>query len=251
MVPFKYALKEAMRFRKILPWIFMAFCSLVLAAAWKQFDREATGTDRFVNVTNLLVFRLLPLASAIYATMVVSQEVEQKTIVYLLTRPLDRWKLLLGRWGGAMTAVFILSMISLTAALVGSGGNIKINLGRDIFALFVGVLAYGSLFLFITLIINRALIVCVLFAFGWESSIPNLPTGLQKLSILSHLQAIAQHPEAAKNKGILDFISGILGENNMNPTVSAFSLLVFSILMLGLSAYWFTTHEYVPREDSE
>jgi hypothetical protein len=103
----------------------------------------------------------------------------------------------------------------------------------------------------VSLVFNRALIICVLFAFGWESSVPNLATGLQKLSILAHMQAIAQHPDSEGGKKFLEGISGVLGTNNLNPTSSGFALLVFTVVMLGLSAYWFTTHEYIPREDSE
>jgi ABC-2 type transport system permease protein len=250
MVAFKFALLDGFRFKRILPWLFLGFCSFILAIAWKSINKDATPTDRFVNVANLLVFRLLPLAAAIYATSIISQEVEQKTIVYLLTRPIERWKLLVGRWGATAVAVTIFSVISLGLTLMGAGNGVKVNLLNDLLAIFLGALAYTSLFLFITLLFNRALIICVLFAFGWESSIPNLPSGLQKFSILAHMQGIAKHPPS-KGGNVLDIVAGILGENKMDPTVSIFSLLLFSVLMVGLSCYWFTTHEYIPREDAE
>ena len=90
-------------------------------------------------------------------------------------------------------------MIGMVAAIIGSGGFSAVHIAflRDAGAIFLGAAAYGSLFLFVTLIFNRALIICVLFAFGWESSVPNLATGLQKLSILAHMQAIAKHPTNA------------------------------------------------------
>lgn len=257
MVPFQFLLREALRFRKLVAWIFLSLLALALAASWHLLSRggeaHITSTDRYVNVVNLVVFRLLPLASAIYTTMVVSQEVEQKTIVYLLTRPVERWKLLVGRWLATVVAVLIISVIGMTATILGSGGfgNVHISFLRDLLALFLGAAAYGSLFLFITLVFNRALIICVLFAFGWESSVPNLSTGLQKLSVLAHMQAIADHPETEGGKKFLEAISGVLGQNNMSASASAFALLVFSIVMIGLSAYWFTTNEYIPREDAE
>ena len=257
IVPYQYMLREALRFRKLIAWLLLSIVALTMAAMWHYISKGSedplTATDRYVNVVNLLVFRLLPLASAIYTTMVVSQEVEQKTIVYLLTRPIERWKLLAGRWGATVTAVIIISLIGMVATLIGAGGpgNVHVNFLLDIVALVLGAAAYGSLFLFITLLFNRGLIICVLFAFGWESSVPNLPTGLQKLSILAHMQAIAKHPEAEGSGKALEAISGVLGVNNMSGSTSGFVLLVFSIVMVGLSAYWFTTHEFIPREDSE
>jgi ABC-2 type transport system permease protein len=250
IVPFKFALKESLRFRKAIPWLFLAICAFLLASTWKTINKDATPTEQFVNVVNLLVFRLLPLAAAICTTTIISQEVEQKTIVYLLTRPVERWKLLVGRWAATVVAVTFFSLISLMMALIGVGGNVKLALINDVLAIFVGALAYTSLFLFVTLLFNRALIICVLFAFGWESSIPNLPSGLQNLSVLAHMQGIAKHPES-KSGNVLDLVAGILGENTMNAATSTFGLIVFSVIMIGLSAYWFTTHEYIPREDAE
>ena len=257
IVPFQFLLKDALRLRKMFVWIILAIIAFSLAMTWQALSigtgAKITSTDRYVNVVNLLVFRLLPLASAIYSTMILSQEIEQKTIVYLLTRPIERWKLLLGRWGATVVAVVIISLLGMFATVMGSGGftAVHITFVRDISAIILGAAAYGSLFLFVTLMFNRALIICVLFAFGWESSVPNLATGLQKLSILAHMQAIAKHPESAGGTGFLSGITGILGKNNLSPASSAFALTVFSVVMVGLSAYWFTTHEYIPREDTE
>jgi ABC-2 type transport system permease protein len=257
IVPFQFLLKDALRFRKMFVWLLLALVAFSLALLWHQLsfgsNVKVTSTDRYVNVVNLLVFRLLPLASAIYSTMILSQEVEQKTIVYLLTRPIERWKLLIGRWGATVTAVVIISLLGMLAAILGSGGfgAVHITFFRDVLAIVLGAAAYGALFLFVTLIFNRALIICVLFAFGWESSVPNLASGMQKLSVLAHMQAIAKHPESEGGKGFLAGISGVLSKNNLSSTSSAFALLIFAVVLVGLSAYWFTTHEYIPREDSE
>ena len=256
IVPFQFLLKDALRLRKMFVWLLLAMVAFLLAFFWRKAfvgDAHITETDRYINVVNLLVFRLLPLASAIYSTMILSQEIEQKTIVYLLTRPIERWKLLVGRWGATVTTVSIISLLGMVATVLGSGGfgSVHIAYYRDILAICLGAAAYGSLFLFVTLLFNRALIICVLFAFGWESSVPNLATGLQKLSILAHMQAIAKHPESEGGTKFLEGITGVLGKNNLNSTSSAFALTVFSVVMVGLSAYWFTTHEYIPREDSE
>jgi ABC-2 type transport system permease protein len=249
-VAYKFMLKEALQFRKIFMWLFLSFCGLILAATWKMFDKSANPTDSYVNVVNIFVFRLLPLTSAIYTTMVLAQEIEQKTIVYLLTRPIPRWKLLLGRWMGTTTAVALLSAASIVLAFAGSGGA-KASVVNDFIAILLGAMAYGSLFLFVTLIFNRALIICVLFAFGWESSVPNLPTGLQGLSILSHMQSIARHPESENGKEFLELIAGTYSGGNLTTSGSIFTLIVLSVVMAGMSAYWFTTHEYLPREDTE
>jgi ABC-2 type transport system permease protein len=251
LVAYRYLLREGLRLRKMLPWLMLAFVAFLFAMFWGRFASDATPADKYVNVINLLIFRLLPLSAAIYSTMIVAQEIEQKTIVYLLTRPIPRWQLIIGRWAATATTVVIISVIGMISAQMGSRGGTAV-VARDLLAVGLGAAAYTSLFMFITLLFNRALIICVLFAFGWESSVPNLPTGLQGLSILSHMQAIAKHPDGGESGGqVLDLIAGLLGKTDMNPLTSGFGLLVFSVVMVGLSAYWFSTHEFIPREDSE
>lgn len=250
-VAYKYLLKEGLRLRKLFPWLALALVGLVFASIWGKLASDATAADKYVNVVNLFVFRLLPLTAAVYSTMIISQEIEQKTIVYLLTRPIPRWQLIIGRFGAVATTVMITAVIGMIAAFVGAKSG-SAFFARDILAIALGALAYTSLFMFVTLLFNRALILCVLFAFGWESSIPNLPTGLQGLSILAHMQAIAKHPDSGASGGqVLDLIAGLLGKTEMNPVTSMFGLAIFSVAMVGLSAYWFSTHEFIPREDSE
>jgi ABC-2 type transport system permease protein len=195
----------------------------------------------------------LALASAIFTTAILSQEVEQRTIVYLLTRPVPRWRLLLTRYAAS---VIVVALVGAFAAVVTSfgayGGNFLSNplLGRDLLALGVGALAYGALFLFVSLLFNRALIICALFAFGWESSIPNLPGDLYRLSVFSYLQAIAEHPTSG-GSGVLALLSGTAGEGGITRTTA---FLVLGAMVVGLllaSAWWFTHFEYVPREDAE
>jgi ABC-2 type transport system permease protein len=251
-VPFIYLFRESLQLRKSLPWIVIALLGMLLTAIWHKLSpgTEITPNDRYVNVVNLLVYRTLPLASAIYTTMVLSQEVEQKTIVYLLTRSTPRAQLLIGRWLATVAAVVTVSVLGMGLCIAGAGG-VTLPIWRDLMAVLLGAVAYGSLFLMVTMVFNRALMICVLFAFGWESTVPNLPTGIQQLSILSHMQAVAAHPDTLGGKKFLEAIAGIAGQNDLSPLSSALKLGIFSVVMVAVATYWFKTHEFIPREDAE
>jgi ABC-2 type transport system permease protein len=201
----------------------------------------------------MLVFRIVALASAIFTTAIISQEVEQRTIVYLLTRPVPRWKLLLIRYLASVLVVGVLGVIGALLTSWGAFGSLGGNdlLGKDVMALLVGAFAYGALFLFISLIFNRAMLVCLLFAFGWETSVPNMPGSMNSLSILTYMQAIAEHPASQDQSKLLGIASGALGDNTIPPDRAWGILVGIIIVMLALSAWWFTHFEYVPREDAE
>jgi len=249
---FGQAIREYLRGRRIAPWLVLAGVCFLLASVWVKFDPTSQPDGRYAAVSSMLAFRILALASAIFTTAIISQEVEQKTIVYLLTRPVPRWKLLLIRYVASVTVVAALGIVAavLTSlgAFKGLGGNDLLT--GDIMAMVAGALAYGALFLFVSLLFNRALIICALFAFGWEASIPNMPGEMYRLSIFSYLQAIAQHPSNGDNKGI-SLLTGSAGDNLITRGSAITTLVILIVVMLSLSAWWFTKFEYVPREDAE
>lgn len=249
---FSQALREYLRPKRVLPWLLLAMLCLVLAAFWYKLDGGSSQADRYASVSSMLVFRLLALASAIFTTAIISQEVEQRTIVYLTTRPVPRWRLLLTRYVASVIAVSIIGAFAAVVTSIGAfGGGFLSNplLGKDILALTVGALAYGALFLFVSLLFNRALIICALFAFGWESSVPSLPGDIYRVSIYSYLQAIAQHP-GSDQPNALSRLSGATG--SAITVSSAFLLMgLMVVALLAVSSWWFTHFEYVPREDAE
>ena len=62
-----------------------------------------------------------------------------------------------------------LCAVGLSAAVYGGLGLNNPYLLRDLTAVAVGALAYGTLFVLVSLIINRSMVVCLLFAFAWET----------------------------------------------------------------------------------
>lgn len=251
LATFKYALRDSLRLKRTGSWLAMAFVGLLLASIWGKLMPETKPADHYVTVVGLLVFRIAALAAAIFMTAIVSKEVEEKTIVYLLTRPVPRWQLLVGRFFANLLVVILICLIATICVSLGSYKSLSNPLMRnDLLAIGLGVFAYSGLFLFLTLLVNRALILCVLFAFGWESSIPNLPTGMHRMSILTHMQAVAQHPDIPGSR-ILDFAVGAGNEGSVSPGVAAITLVAVGVIGLAVSIYWFNNNEYLAREDAE
>ena len=249
---FGQAVREYTRLRRLLPWLLLGFGCLGLASVWHNLARDASSLDAYLSVSSMLVFRLTALASAIFTTAIISQEVEQRTIVYLLTRPVPRWKLIVIRYLASILVVSALAGLSALLTSLGAFRGLGTNelLFGDIKALVMGAFAYGALFLFVSLVINRAMIVCLLFAFGWETMVPNMPGTMDRLSVLTYMQAIAEHPAGKTNKAV-GFFSGTLGANSVEPDKAWAILIGMSVILVALSAWWFTHFEYVPREDAE
>lgn len=251
---FAGALRDFIRPGRIVTWALIALAVGIVARVWANFQ---PGDDVAVygQVIEVLVYRVLALASAIFGMQVLAAEIEQKTIVYLLTRSIDRPSLLAGRSIASFVAVAAAASASWFGAGMGVLGPRAFQTGAfwwDFVVILAGVLAYGCLFILVSLILNKAMIYCLLFAFGWETFVPNMPGDLYYLSIYPYLKAAAGHPSVEKTKkDFMDVVSGAVTSQAVQPWVAwlVLGLLVAGCTVFGLA--WFQRGEYTPREDVE
>jgi len=248
-------LVEFLRFRRIAIWLIVCVALAGMAYLFVMVNR-APREDLYPQLSGMLVFRFLPLVAAIFSMAVLAQEVEQKTIVYILTRPVPRPQMLLMRTLAAMTVVALLTFIAallVSVAVFGAEGLTAGYLWRDLKAIVIGSAAYCSLFVFVSLLMNRAMVACLLFAFAWETSVPNMPGNMYYLSITSYLTAIAERPSGGQLEGsqALSFLSGTMGMNTLSPSVAWIAMVGLTVMMCTVGMTWFSKFEYLPREDAE
>ena len=253
-IVFGSALKDFLRPGRIWTWAAVALAVGIVARLWANFQ-PGQAVEPYGQVSEILVYRVLALVTAIFCMQVVSAEIEQKTIVYLLTRNVSRPILLVGRSLAALAASFGAALLCWMATGVGALGARCLqtpSFWADFGVILLGVLAYGSFFIFLSLLLNRAMIYCLLFAFGWETFVPNMPGDLYYISIYPYLKAIAAHPQPnAGQRNVFDVLSGQATEMVVSRT-AAFPVL-FGVIIIGFVAgiWLFSRNEYVPREDSE
>jgi hypothetical protein len=87
-------------------------CSVPPAMAWFMLSlpsRGPTPIEAYLYPAWWLTLMLLvPLASVIVGSSVISEEVDDRTITYLLTRPIPRAAVFLGRWLASLTVLLAL-----------------------------------------------------------------------------------------------------------------------------------------------
>ena len=253
---FQNAFFEYLRLKRLIVWIIVAIGLVAVAKTYLNFGASDSPADSYATMSSLLLFRLLPLASAIFSSAVLSAEIEQKTIVYLLTRPIPRPMFLVMRTLASALVVFIVTSIAalgLSVSVFGPSGFTNHYFLRDEVAIAVGSLAYGSLFVLVSLLVNRAMIISLLFAFAWETSVPSMPGSIYLMSISSHLTAIAQRPTSAQpaTRGFLTAVANALGTNKLSPAVGWTVMLCLIAFCMIVGAWWFNQSEYLAREDAE
>lgn len=253
-VAFSTALKDFIRPARVITWIAIAVAVGLIGRLWVGFQPDQSVAT-YGQVMEILGFRVLALASAIFGMQVISAELEQKTIVYLLTRSISRPVLLAGRSLASFVAVAgasLLSWFAIGMGVLGPRAFQTPGFWMDAVVLVLGVFAYGALFIFISLLLNKAMIYCLIFAFGWEAFVPNMPGDLFYLSIYPYLKSLTQHVAVeSQRKGIMDVLSGQVTELSVPPGAAWIVLAGIIVGFSALGMWWFSRYEYLPREDAE
>ena len=249
---YRSALGDMLRPKRIVLWTIISILVFAIALAVQRLTPAAPATDVYTLMSSVLVYRLLALTAAIFASAVIAQEVEQKTIVYVLTRPIPRWKILIFRMLAAITTVFFITALAATFLSLSINRGLTDVYFRDLIALAVGAFAYTSLFTLISLLVNRAMIYCLVFAFGWETAVANMPGGMYWMSLYNYITSIANHPKpAGDDQSFLDALAGNMAAASIPTSTAWIAMPAFAIVCAAFGAWWFSEFEYTPREDAE
>ena len=124
---------------------------------------------------------VLPLVAILAASSVLGPEVDDGSIVYLLSKPVNRYGIAFSKWVVALGATLTAGALSILVAALITGDS-----SRAV-ALFVGAAVagttYSALFLAISAVTRHAVIASLMFVLIWESLLGNLFTGIAWLSI--------------------------------------------------------------------
>ena len=190
----------------------------------------------------------IPVLGVFYGTSLIADEVEDRTITYLFTRPIRKGSVLLGKYLAylACTIFVVLPSVVIVYLLIvpmrGSLGGSFIDLLKDLALLAIGLAAYGAVFAFIGARYKRPLLVGLMFIFGWEQVALAFPGYLRRFTVAYYLQALVPHAMPSDN--VISLIQGIFRETPSLGT-SLFWLFAISGLFLWLAAASVERKEYV------
>jgi ABC-type transport system involved in multi-copper enzyme maturation permease subunit len=162
---------------------------------------RTSGPSIFGLMVWILYIRfIVPVLGVFFGTALIADEVEDKTITYLFTRPIARGAVLLGKYLAYMvcTTLLVLPSVMIVFFLVVpiGGGSIAQTfpaLLTDFAMLVVGLMAYGAVFALVGTRLKRPLIVGLVFAFGWEPAVLFFPGYLKRATVMYYLQALVSH----------------------------------------------------------
>ncbi len=211
----------------------------------------------------MLIGLLVPLVCMLYGNALLGAEIEQRTIVYLLTRRLHRATVLLVRFAAVWLALTVLCELALLAAHLcatmsseavaspASGGSWQPWVAWRVYAgvTALGVAGYLAVFTTISVVFARSLIVSVVYFVLFELIIANLPLTASAASITHHLRqtVMDRMPEV---RGLYDWPREVLEQVFPVGETGIDNLLLAVAVLLGLASVLVTFRELVPARVS-
>jgi ABC-type transport system involved in multi-copper enzyme maturation permease subunit len=209
-----------------------------------------SGPALFGSMIWLMYLRfIVPVLAVFYGTSLIADEVEDKTITYLFTRPIPRGAVMAGKYLAYLvcTIMVVLPSVMIVYFLVVpyGGGSIAASfpdLVKDLALLALGLIAYGALFAWVGARFKRPLLTGLIFVFGWEQAAMVFPGYLKRFTIAYYLQALVPHTMPSDN--LLGMLQAIVRETPSLLTCLV-SLAVITALFLWLAIRLVAKREYV------
>ncbi len=175
---------------------------IVLIVRWQ--DPENTVYDQaFVEgmIDAIIIGGVMPIVTMTLAGAAFGNELEDRTLHYLVLKPLPRLHIGIAKLIAAflLAAPIVVAGGVIATALVGAEARAVLTVG---IALLAGVAAYASIFTWAGLITPRALAYGLVYVLVWEGLLSSFLTGVRYLSVRGYTLSLL-HGIDAKNFEIL------------------------------------------------
>lgn len=149
--------------------------------------------DRILDT--MMVRTVLPLVALVLGTAALGSELEDGTAVYLMIKPVPRWRIMGAKMlvAAGLTVVLVLPSTVLAGLLAGGLGSAAVatTLGFAV-GVSVGGIAYACAFVALSAFTSRALVLGLGYTLIWEGLLAGLLEGTRFLSIRQATLGIAR-----------------------------------------------------------
>jgi ABC-2 type transport system permease protein len=155
----------------------------VLIALLVRISGGRPDADRVLDT--LVVRTVMPLVALILGTAAIGSEIEDGTAVYLMIKPIARWRIAVAKAlvAAGLTAALVIPSIILTGLLLGTRDDPMTAIVGFSLACLAGGSAYAVAFMTLSAFTSRALLVGLGYTLIWEGVLAGLLEGTRFLSI--------------------------------------------------------------------
>ena len=194
----------------------------ILARLSGPTETEAADfTGRLLADFGIGVF--LPLVAVIIGTAAIGSELEDGTLVYLLAKPIPRVLIVAVKLLVAWIVVLGLTVPAIVlTAIAGTGGNPELGVAYGAAAV-VAAAEYTAVFLALSLVTSRALVVGLAYVVVWEGVVAALFAATRLVSVRQHALAVA---EAVGGEGVVAADVSLVAGLGMAALITALAFVL-------------------------
>lgn len=200
-------LRSLLARRRALLMLLLAAVPVVVGLLLAAGDRRGDAVEEVAGILDgAIVATVLPLIALVFGTAAIGAELEDGSAIHLLTKPVARWRIALAKASAAVlpTACLAGGATILTGLLVGGArGAASLTMVYTL-AVVIGAVLYVMVFLALSIVTSRALIVGLVYVVVWEGMLGGLFEGTRVLSVRQYLVGIVAAIDPAGASGLGD-----------------------------------------------
>ncbi len=255
LVIFKITYNQTLRSKKTIFILIVAFLPVILTGYYRiSLNMVFLNANQVLNrMASFFLLFLSPFVALFYGTSLVADEVENKTITYLLTRPIQKYIITLGKFFAyVVIALFIqLPPIMITYVMLINDSRMPLDssevlylLAKQVWVQVLSIIVYGSIFNFFGTRFKHPIISGLLFAFGWEKIVLIVPGMVRKFSVVHYIISIFPSAMDIDKRLVMMGMPQMLEVNLSSSVFSIIILFAVAIIFLGLSIYTIHNKEF-------
>ena len=193
---FQLSLRQLLGKWRIAIIVLLAAAPVALVAAIRAFNADMRGDDLNDLATGiiavLMVTAVLPIVTMTLATASFGNEVEDRTLNYLVLNPVSRWSIVLSK---------MLAPVAIAGPVLAASGMLVAGVwlegdGRTVAAVGVGILAgvtaYSAVFTWLGLTTGHPLGFALVYVFIWEGLLSTVLSGTRYLSVRAYTTTLME-----------------------------------------------------------
>ena len=241
-----HALLMLTRRKRLLMATVIAFLPVLIpiALAFLSESRFAeSGNEVFVKLVEQLHINVFaPLLALFFAGMLVAEDIETRTMPYILTRPVPRSAWVIGRFCAfiIVASIILLSSALLTFAASSVHEKLSITNPIDLVLLlhYLGVmvmalLAYGAFAVFLGAFTKRPIVYGVILLYGWQQLATQIPGLVDFFTIKKYTDGIL--PIMATQRNVVEIQTAIGNFQRDVFQISATKSIIALLLITSVS----------------
>ncbi len=187
VLSYQVVLRQLTSRSRIIGLTLLALVAPISGFALGSADASLDDSVRLIASVGLGL--VLPVVALVFAGAAIGDLRDDKTLVYLWLRPMDRWPIVVGAALAAGTLAAPITIIPIVAAAILTGAGNGIVAGT-LLATIVGLIAYVAVFTLFGVWLKRFIVWGLAYILIWEGFIAQAGAGVARIALRKYTRSI-------------------------------------------------------------